>query len=145
MSTHLYPFLSSGAGARFSLRGTTYQNNSLVALEDIGDNDTLALLCMTDLAACCRTPHSTAPLGNWFFPNGTGVPNSYIDGQGLMWNFYRNRGQTVVRMIRRRGGVNGIYHCEIPVSAGPIIYQNVYIGVYAANSGECYMYVYGHL
>ena len=149
VSTHLYLFLSSGAGVRFSLRGTTYQNNSLVTLEDIGDSDTLALLCMTDLAACCRRPYTgtNGPLlGDWFFPNETGVPNSDIDGQGLMWDFYRNRGLSVVRMIRRRGGVDGIYRCMIPVSAGPpIIYQNIYIGVYATNSGECFVYVYKNL
>ena len=150
VSTHLYVFLSIVAGnVWFSLRGTTYQNNSLVSLENIGDSDTLALLCMTDLAACCRSPHSSA-LGDWFFPNGTAVPNSDIDGKGLMWDFYRNRGLRVVRMIRRRGGVDGIYHCVIPVSAGPpIIYQNISIGVYAANDGECSiemytMYMYFH-
>ena len=60
----------------------------------------------------------------------------------MMWEFYRNRGQREVRMIRRRGGESGIYRCEIPVSAGPLVYQNIYIGVYAANSGECYMYIY---
>ena len=151
VSTHLYLFLSSGAGVRFSLRGTTYQNNSVVTLENIGDSDSLALLCVTDLAACCRRPYTGSngpPLGDWSFPNRTGVPNSDIDGQGLMWDFYRNRGQRVVRMIRRRGGVDGIYRCMIPVSAGPsIVYQNIYIGVYATNStsGECYMYIYGNL
>ena len=137
VSTHLYPFLFSGAGVRFSLRGTTYQNNSLVALENIGDSSTFALLCMTDLAACCRTP----AIGNWFFPNGTTVPNFsfQINNQPtlMVWEFYRNRGPSVVRMVRRRGGVDGIYRCEIPVSAGPpIVYQNIYIGVYATNSGE---------
>ena len=131
--------ISSLPGVRFSLRGTTYQNNSLVTLEDIGDNDTLALLCMTDLDACCRNPHSTAPIGDWFFPNGTGVPNSDIDGQGLMWEFYRNRGQSVVRMIRRRGGVDGIYRCEIPVSS--VVNQTIYIGVYTTNTGEWYMFI----
>ena len=63
----------------------------------------------------------------------------------MMWDFYRNRGPSVVRMIRRRGGVSGIYRCEIPFAAGPpIVYQNIYIGVYAANStsGECFMYIY---
>ena len=103
---------------------------------------------MTDLAACCRTPHSFA-IGNWFFPNGTAVPNFVfqINNQPplTMWEFYRNRGQSVVRMIRRRGGVDGIYRCEIPVSAGPLVYQNIYIGVYATNSGECCMYIYGNL
>ena len=36
----------------FSLNGTTYQNNSCVTLEDIGEGDD-ALLCVTNLTACC--------------------------------------------------------------------------------------------
>ena len=65
-------FWISGAGdVWFSIRNTTYQNKSIVALEDIGkDGD--ALLCVTNLTACCQSPAN----GNWFFPNGTGVPNS---------------------------------------------------------------------
>ena len=37
----------------FSFRNTTYQNNSVVTLEDIGggDND---LFCMTNLTVCCH-------------------------------------------------------------------------------------------
>ena len=133
-------------GVRFSLRGTTFQNNSLVTLEDIGEWDD-ALLCMTDLADCCRgsdTPSGTPSVGDWFFPNGTAVPNTVIDiinGINIVWKFYRNRGPRVVRMNRRNGGVDGIYHCEIPVSLGPpIAYQKLYIGVYTASTGELYMY-----
>ena len=62
----------------------------------------------------------------------------------MIWKFYRNRGLSIVRMIWRGGGVDGIYRCEIPVSAGPpILYPNIYIGVYSANSGElsCYTHV----
>ena len=51
--------------------------------------------------------------------------------------FRRTRGQSVVLLQRMRGGVNGIYHCEIP-DAFDII-QMVYIGVYTANTGEWYM------
>ena len=142
---------SSISGVRFSLRGTTYQNNSLITLEDIGDGGVNALLCMTDLADCCRsgdTPSGIGALGDWFFPNGTAVPNmiiGFVDGGfsgiPIISEFYRNREFRVVRMNRRRGGVDGIYRCEIPVSLGPpIVYQNVYIGVYTASTGELYMY-----
>ena len=48
----------------------------------------------------------------------------------------------MVRMNRRDGGVDGIYRCRIPVSLGtPIAYQNIYIGVYTASTGELYMYI----
>ena len=112
----------AGTGdVRFSLNGTTYQNNSIVNLEDIGDRDT-ALLCKTNLTAGCR--HSFT--GNWFFPNATRVLS---DG-----DIYRTRGQMVVRLHRRRGGEEGIYHCEIPDSVNVI--QSIYIGVYTASTGE---------
>ena len=132
----LYPFLSTGAGqgVRFSLRGKTYQNNSIVSLEDIGEGRD-ALLCLTDQPACCRHPY-TKPMGqntigNWFFPNGTRVPSS-----GNNWGFHRTRGPSVVLMAREKGGVDGIYYCDIPDTAGVI--QTVYIGVYNTSTGECY-------
>ena len=78
-------------------------------------------------------------LGDWFFPNGTALPNMIINAQGLVWEFYRNRGPSVVRLNRRRGGVTGIYRCEVPVSVAPsVVYQNIYIGVYTASAGELY-------
>ena len=127
-----------------------YQSNSLVTLDDIGE-DSDALLCLTDLTACCRsgdTPSGIAALGDWFFPNESAVPNTIIgfvggglSGIPIIWKFYRNRGPSVVRMHRREGGVDGIYRCRIPVSLGPpIAYQNLYIGVYIASTGELYMY-----
>ena len=117
----------------FSLNGTTYQNNSCVPLEDIGENDT-ALLCMTNLTACCRPPHTgnESAQGNWFFPSGTRVFND-----SNQWDFYRTRGEMAVYLNRRRGGEDGIYHCEIPNSAN--IIQTIYIGVYTGGTGECYM------
>ena len=120
-----------GAGdVWFSLRNTTYQNNSIVTLEDIGEGDD-ALLCITNLTACCRPPYTSErdALGNWFFPNGTRVPSS-----GSQWDFHRTRGQMVVLLHRRRGGVEGIYRCEIPDTFG--FTQTLYIGVYSASSGE---------
>ena len=116
-----------GAGdVGFSLNDTTYQNNSLVTLEDIGEDDT-ALLCMTNLVACCRHPYTNKGIGNWYFPNETRV---YIRN----WDIYRTRGQMVVYMHRRRGGEKGIYRCEIHDSMN--VMQTIYIGVYTAGTGE---------
>ena len=129
--------LFSGAGVRFSFRGTTYQNNSLVTLEEIGEGDD-ALLCMTDSTMCCSRAQVPGGgiLGDWYYPNGTGVPNSLVvDRYNYdLWEFYRNRGQSVVRLNRRRGGVTGIYCCEIPDINS--VTQFIYIGVYTANTGE---------
>ena len=120
---------------RFALNGTTYQNNSLVTLEDIGEGDD-ALLCVTDLTVCCR-PRYTGPgycgayyfFGNWFFPNRTRIGSS-----SNQWDIYRTSGWMVKVLHRRRGGVDGIYHCVIPDKAD--VNQNIYIGVYSANTGE---------
>ena len=100
-----------------------------MTLEDIGEDDT-ALLCATNFTACCRAPYTGengTGLGNWYFPNGTRVPSS-----GKQWEFHRIRDHMVVYMHRRRGGVAGIYRCEIPVSMN--VTQTIYIGVYTANT-----------
>ena len=99
-----------------------------MALEDIGEDDT-ALLCVTNLTACCKTPYTTSAIGDWFFPNGTRVPA--INSQ---WDMYRNRGEMVVRMYRKRDGEEGIYRCDIPNSMN--ITQSIYIGAYTAGTGE---------
>ena len=115
----------AGTGdVRFSLKGTTYQNNSIVNLEDIGGGDD-ALLCKTNLTACCK-PSAT---GSWFFPNAT-----IVHSKSALWDIYRNRGKMVVRLNRIRGGEDGIYHCEIPDSVN--VTQTIYIGVYTASTGE---------
>ena len=116
----------------FWLNGTTYQNNSLVTLENIGEGDA-ALLCLTDQPACCRPPYTGSAIGNWYFPNGTLVPNTAIQ-----WDFHRTRGQMMVLMHRRRGGVTGIYYCEIPDAMN--VTQSIYIGVFTENTGEWYLY-----
>ena len=114
-------------GVRFSLNGTTYQNNSIVTLEDISEGDN-ALRCVTDQTACCRPPYTDSigqlALGNWWFPNGTRLPTS-----GIRWDIHRTRGQSAILLHRRRGGEEGIYHCEIPDAMN--VYQTIYIGVYS--------------
>ena len=93
-----------------------------MTLEDIGEGND-ALLCMTNLTGFCGRSENRSVLGDWYFPNGTVVPSS-----GEQWNFYRTRDQMVVRLNRRRGGVEGIYCCEIPDSMN--VTQTVHIGVY---------------
>ena len=124
-SWHCCLFCLGAVDVWFSLNGTTYQNNSLVTLEDIGEEDD-ALLCLTSLTACCRR-YAT---GNWFFPNKTRVHFESIGS-----HIYRSRGHMVVFLHHRRGGVDGIYHCVIPVSLN--VMQTIYIGVYTANTGKC--------
>ena len=115
-----------------------HQNNSLVALEDIGQWAN-ALLCITDKTACCRPPYTASEIwpsiGNWFFPNETRVPSAVVKNTiGTRWDFYRTRDQMIVLMNRRRGGVTGIYRCDIPDAMN--FTQTIYIGVYTASTGE---------
>ena len=118
-------------GVWFSLNGTTYQNNSCVPLEDIGEGGG-ALFCVTNFTACCRPLDTIKNMsaGNWFFPNGSKVPGSRHSQQDI----YRDRGKMVVRLNRRRGGEEGIYCCEIPNSMN--VTQTIYIGMYTTSSGE---------
>ena len=101
-----------------------------MALEDIGEGNDTALLCMTNFTACCKHPYTG---GSWFYPNGSEVLSN-----GTNEDFYRTRGQIVVRLHHRRGEVAGIYHCVIPISMN--VTQTIYIGVYRANTGEWYNY-----
>ena len=120
----------------FSLNSTIYQNNSIVTLEDIGERED-SLHCITDITYSCRPPYTdnnnNNAIGNWFFPNGTRVPSSRTQ-----WDAHRTRDWRVVHLHRRRGGVEGIYRCVIPVpqSDAEDVTQTIYIGVYAANTGK---------
>ena len=101
-------------------------------LDNIGEGSE-ALLCLTDLPACCRPPYTDPmglrALGNWYFPNGTRVVSS-----GNQWDFHRTRGQIVVLLHRRRGGATGIYRCSVPGQNKDLV--TLYVGVYTANTGE---------
>ena len=101
-----------------------------MTLEDINEGGD-ALLCLTDLTACCRPPYTNGwyVSRNWFFPNETRVP-----GAVTQWDLCRTTGWKVMHLHRRRGGEDGIYHCVIPDTMN--VPQTKYIGVYAANTGE---------
>ena len=102
-----------------------------MTLEDIGEGGN-GLFCVTDQPACCQPPFTdpmgSVAIGNWYFPNGSGVPSS-----GSQWDFRRVRGQMVIGLYRRIGGVDGIYRCVIPDGAG--VDQIITIGVYTADTG----------
>lgn len=97
-------FLDPGV-LNFKLKDRVYKNNSVVAMDDIGVDDD-ALLCMTELEDCCKTPLQAY----FYFPNGSEV--EYFLGNGV----YRNRGSQVVRLNRQglSRSQTGEYHCLIP-------------------------------
>ena len=94
-----------------------------MTLGDIGDGND-ALFCMTNL-----TGVDGSVRGDWYFPNGTAVFSTHNNSE-----IHKTGGEMVVRMNRRRGGEEGIYRCEIPVSMN--LNQTIYVGVYTASSGE---------
>ena len=101
-----------------------------MVLEDIGEGDD-ALLCVTNRSET----NSSIAFGEWFFPNETRVPSEVAnETSGEEWDFYRTRGQMVVRMNRRRGGEDGIYCCVIPNAMN--VTQTIYIGVYSISTSE---------
>ena len=82
-------------GATLSLRGAAIENNSFVNVDDIGDNNEVALLCHTDKYDCCRYPYRS---GEWFYPDGSQV-GAYVSYNGVTDFFYRNRDYSVVRLL----------------------------------------------
>ena len=123
LSFALFFYFLSAGDVKLSLRGTRYQNNSIVTLTDIGEGND-ALNCKNNL-----TGVNGSVRGDWYFPDGTRVLSAPNNSE-----IYRTRDQMAVRMNNRGGGEEGIYHCEIPDAMH--LNQTIYIGVYNTSSGE---------
>ena len=119
-------------GVGFLLNGVLYGNNSIVTLDEIGE-DSAALFCLTNKTDCCGssdTPPGVGPFGHWFFPNGSSNKNN-MSGDDI----YRGRGPSFVRLQRRNNAqANGVFRCEVPDASGTN--QQLYVGVYPVNSGS---------
>ena len=107
-------------GVYFILAGELYGNNSRVSMDRVGEGKDGALICRTDKVDCCGDISNR--FGEFYYPTGTQVPIKRA-GQG----FYRNRGDQVIRLNRRRGATSpqGKYRCEIPNASGET--KNLYI------------------
>ena len=107
----------------FMLRNQTYLNNSIVAINYIGEGDN-ALLCMTDKDDCCRgMGDSKMRLGEFYFPNNS-IPRFNSTN---LW--YRKRGPQVIRLNRMNNVLSptGRYRCVIPDSSG--MNRSIYINI----------------
>jgi hypothetical protein len=113
-----FSLLVSPSALHFELGGTTYLNNSVVLVSNIGEEDD-ALLCTTDNQECC-----TNRQGEFHYPDGSQVP-TFSAGQ----DFYRNRGSQFIRLNRRNGALSptGRYRCDIPDASGNT--QSIFISV----------------
>ena len=96
----------------FELNGQVYTNNSVVTIDAVGENEN-GLICKTNKQNCCGNKPNR--FGEFYYPNGAKVLiKSSQDG------FYRNRGDSLIRLNRRAGTVSptGRYSCVIPDSSG---------------------------
>ena len=137
----LFPYQFSDIG--LTLNNTTFTNNSIVTITDIGTGST-ALLCTTTYSPCC---YSVNPETQWYFPNGSEVLNS--DQSGIPIGdlpFYRTRNTPAfvlgfpdpipsVRLNRHpEGTTTGIFHCDVPDASE--VTQSFYVGIYTSTTGE---------
>ena len=135
MLTTLYMYIGIG----FLLRGHLHGNNSIVNINDIGESSR-ALLCLTNNIMCCRPSHALYRdlvfTWHWYFPNGSAI--QFGSPQFNFYDFYRNRGFSVVRLHRRNyvtmPAPTGMFRCVIPDANGTN--QNVYVGIYTEGNGE---------
>jgi len=82
-------------------------NNSIVAMTDIGTG-AAALLCTTTYTPCCYSSNRGT---EWYFPNGTKVPNNPA------LPYRRTRDGFPGRVILSRNSessITGLFHCDIP-------------------------------
>ena len=109
-----------------SLRGTPIDNDSFVDVDDISNsyNANNGLFCLTNETNCCSNLETGgAALGKWVFPDGTGVPSIPYNVRSTANDFYRNRGQSVVRLYRQNNPQErGRFSCEL---LGDTIYVNI--------------------
>ena len=119
-------YICAPLGVYLQIDGTRVPNHDFVGRRELNNNP---LLCVTpDNITCCSTAETGgAPLGNWYFPNGTEVPTNDTG-----WLFYITRGPGVVQLHRHAGGVSGIYCCVIPDQCG--VNQTLYVGLYAISN-----------
>ena len=135
------------AAPYLTFMGETLPNNSYVDLSLVGGiNSSAEIVCHTDLRTCCGGDGDLYyDRGNWFFPNGTILPNVYYSIVDAPFVERRTNMQSVKL---RRGPISGyipsgIYHCSIETVA---VHSNdssdnrasIYVGVYG--SGGEYIY-----
>ncbi len=119
---HLFPVLSHTA--RFMFKGVEVPEHSLVVRDEVGSVNDDTLMCESTHSGCCTNTEN-----GWFFdfdnPPGSGIPRPVTTGAG---GWFQTRDDGVVRLHYNSGTAEGIFFCEIRVSATDI--QTLYVGVY---------------
>ncbi len=116
-------YASTGT-ARFMFLGVEVPEHSLVVRETVGSANADTLMCESDYSDCCTNAEN-----GWFFdfdnPPDSGIPRPVNTGGG---GWFQTRGAGVVRLHYNGSTNEGIFFCEIRVSATEL--QTLYIGVY---------------
>lgn len=114
--------------------GAIIPNNSLVALDSLGDfNDTTntPLLCVTSFMSDADFEDY---VGNWFPPQGNTPGPLGVSANST--DLYQSSEDEQSVELNRPSGVasveSGLYRCEIPDDDGAI--QTLYVGVYSSDN-----------
>ena len=123
-------------GAQLEHNSNAMVNNSLLVLEEVGENANNVLKCLTTNRDCCR-PSDTMTglgLGKWHLPNGELV--SELQSVSMDAAFYIKRENGSVDLYQRNNSISveGVYHCEIPLGTGEN--GSAFIGLYSEGNGE---------
>ena len=101
------------SGVYLTLGTQVYRNGGIIIINEIGEGDDRALLCVTDLTQCCRSDETDrrGALGEWFYPDGALIQ---LEDSGD--DIYRNRGPSAVRLNRRNNATSptGQFCCVVP-------------------------------
>ena len=119
-----------------SFMGQTLDNNSYIDINDVGRPDVNSgegVQCITDLSTCCGGAQG-GHRGNWYFPDGTQLPNPAVDV-----GTFQSRGARRVELRHNSNAISpvGIYRCDIPTNADISVRVTLYVGLYTASGGMC--------
>ena len=109
----------SCSGLSIEFMGVTYDNNTaiaIIAITEIGEDDSAAVMCRTDLTTCCTKDQGEKQQGHWLYPNGNEVGNRNSDD-----DIFRSRGNMTVRLHRMDNIIapieTGQYCCVVATMA----------------------------
>ncbi len=109
------------------LRGITLVNNSYVAINNIGDEESTSLQCLTNAnrSICCGSGSESYATCGWFLPNGIMIPTTE--------GYRSNRSENVIHLYRdsisNATVATGRFYCQIPKGDT----QNLTIQTYYVN------------
>ena len=113
-------------GVDILLNGANF-TNSVVNIMETGTGSA-ALLCTTAYRPCCSSANNET---QWYFPNGSRVPNlagRWSSPRELPYYSTRSPSGTVCLHRNPEGTTTGKFRCDVPDANGTI--QSAYVGIY---------------